>query len=101
MSPCSGRPGLLSEDRWRKTVTIVLLSPRDLPSILRPLPAVPPRPPEKEMGRPKIGSLLLLVLPLSAHAQDFADFVENNRLAEARVLPFIRQLNSDAFEDRQ
>src|SRR5262249_7134383 len=49
----------------------------------------------------KSGTLLLLLMPLSAQAQDFEGFVEHNRLVEGRVLPLIRQLDSDAFEDRQ
>jgi WD40 repeat protein len=49
----------------------------------------------------KNGTLLLLLLPLSARAQEVEDFAEQNRLVEGRVLPLIRRLDSDAFEERQ
>jgi WD40 repeat protein len=48
-----------------------------------------------------IWSLPLLVLPPAAQAQSLGDYLENNRLAEGRVLPLIRRLDSDSFEERQ
>lgn len=45
--------------------------------------------------------IVLLLTPLPARAQDIADFFDNHRLVGGRVLPFIRQLDSDHAEQRR